>query len=91
MLSLHLGEWRYFEIPERKIEKEPGCVSAHRLKGKVGQTSPARLNRLRKKTRMTGEIPQKHPSGAEARLLFSATYGTTEVVPFQNREFFRKL
>jgi hypothetical protein len=33
------------------------------------------------KLRMNGEGREKPPSGAKARPLFYATYGTTEVVP----------
>ena len=32
-----------------------------------------------------------HASGAKARRLFCCICGTTEVVPFQNSEFFRSL
>jgi hypothetical protein len=36
------------------------------------------------KLRRAGESLKKRPSGAKARVDFTATYGTTKVVPFQN-------
>jgi hypothetical protein len=38
-----------------------------------------------------GRISQERPSVAKAKALFCRTYGTTEVVPFQSKEFFRSL
>lgn len=38
-----------------------------------------------------GRIPQERPSVAKARTLSCRTYGTTDVVPFQNLAFFRRL
>jgi hypothetical protein len=30
------------------------------------------------------EVGERHPSGAKAQLSFCGSFGTTEVVPFQN-------
>jgi hypothetical protein len=43
------------------------------------------------KRRKFGQIGGSHSSGAKAHRFLSATYGTTEVVPFQSIGFFRNL
>jgi hypothetical protein len=45
---------------------------------------PSGAERAAEKLRRAGESPEKRPSGAEARVDFTATYGTTKVEPFQN-------